>query len=311
MGYKLAGYDHLGGVELDPEIASIYKTNHNPKYLFTQDLRDFNKRTDLPDELYQLDLLDGSPPCSTFSMAGSREDAWGKEKKFAEGQKLQTLDDLVFVYCDTISKLQPKTFILENVSGMLKGNAKAYTKAVVQRLKEQGYVTQIFLLNGATMGLPQMRERAFIIGHKRKYNFAPLQLKFDCKPITFGQVRETLGYCNLTEFQYALWKDRKKSDLSFGDVIMRKEKRLSMFTNPIIHDDRVAPTITSRGVSAHTLYAEPRRLSRLELCRVGSFPTDYIASEGKLGWLVGMSVPPLMAANISYQINKQWLSKIE
>ena len=66
MGYKLAGFNHLGGVEIDPPIADVYKTNHNPKYLYIEDIREYNKRNDLPMELYNLDILDGSPPCSTF-----------------------------------------------------------------------------------------------------------------------------------------------------------------------------------------------------------------------------------------------------
>ena len=108
------------------------------KHLFNEDLRIFNERRDLPAELYQLDLLDGSPPCSTFSMAGSREGAWGKKKQFAEGQALQTLDDLVFVYCDTILKLQPKTFLLENVKGLTAGNARNYVKRIVSKLAGGG-----------------------------------------------------------------------------------------------------------------------------------------------------------------------------
>ena len=69
MGYKLAGFNHLGGVEIDLPIADVYKTNHSPKYIFNEDIRDFNNRTDLPKELFNLDILDGSPPCSTFSMS--------------------------------------------------------------------------------------------------------------------------------------------------------------------------------------------------------------------------------------------------
>ena len=61
MGYKLAGFEHLGGVEIDPPIADVYKTNHKPKYLYNEDIREFNKRNDLPKELYELDILDGSP----------------------------------------------------------------------------------------------------------------------------------------------------------------------------------------------------------------------------------------------------------
>ena len=154
MGYKLAGFHHLGGVELDPEVAKVYKQNHHPEYLYNMDIREFNELQDLPAELYQLDLLDGSPPCSTFSTAGSRDKAWGKEKRFAEGQKLQTLDDLVFVYCDTILKLRPKCFLLENVSGIIKGNAKSYTKRICQYLQQNGYTVQVFCLNAATMGVP-------------------------------------------------------------------------------------------------------------------------------------------------------------
>ena len=74
MGYKLAGFHHLGGVEIDPKMAKIYQTNHHSKYFYLEDIRDFNLRTDIPEELYDLDILDGSPPCSTFSMAGHREE---------------------------------------------------------------------------------------------------------------------------------------------------------------------------------------------------------------------------------------------
>lgn len=79
MGYKLAGYEHLGGVEINPKVAEIYKENLQPKYLFVDDIREFNKREDLPKELYELDILDGSPPCTSFSMQGVREKGWGKK----------------------------------------------------------------------------------------------------------------------------------------------------------------------------------------------------------------------------------------
>ena len=168
MGYKLAGYNHLGGVEIDPKVAAIYKENHHPKHLYVEDLREFNRREDLPEELYHLDLLDGSPPCSTFSMAGDREKAWGKEKVFAEGQSLQTLDDLVFVYCETIKKLRPKVFLLENVKGLSLGNAKSYLRRIFKTVDEAGYDAQIFVLNAASMGVPQIRERCFVIGRRKE-----------------------------------------------------------------------------------------------------------------------------------------------
>ncbi|MCD8440739.1 DNA cytosine methyltransferase, partial [Tenacibaculum finnmarkense] len=178
MGYKLAGYNHLGGVEIDKRMQKLYVANHHPKHFYLEDIRDFNKRTDLPNELYNLDILDGSPPCSTFSMAGKREKGWGIEKKFQEGQKLQTLDDLVYVYCDTIEKLQPKVAILENVCGIVAGKAKAYTIGIYERLEKAGYYVQIFRLNSATMGVPQSRERIFFIARRKDLNLENLKLSF-------------------------------------------------------------------------------------------------------------------------------------
>ena len=71
MGYKLAGFDVLGCNEIDKKIIEVYKLNHKPKYAFNQDIRDFRKLPELPEELFNLDILDGSPPCSSFSMVGN------------------------------------------------------------------------------------------------------------------------------------------------------------------------------------------------------------------------------------------------
>ena len=211
MGYKLAGYDCLGGVELDPNIAAAYLANLHPQLFFTQDIREFNNRTDLPEVLYNLDVLDGSPPCSTFSTAGEREKAWGKRKQFAEGQKLQRLDDLVFVFCDTIKKLQPKVCLLENVSGLVKGNGKAYSKEIINKLTLAGYRTQLFCLNGATMGVPQMRERVFFIGLRKDFDLPKLVLNFNEQPILGKEVSDYQGPEITGEKVRLLWENRKKA----------------------------------------------------------------------------------------------------
>lgn len=300
MGYKLAGYTHLGGVEIDPQVADIYKTNHNPKYLYNQDIREFNNLVDLPEELYNLDLLDGSPPCSTFSMAGSREKAWGKEKQFKEGQAFQTLDDLVFEYCNTIIKLKPKVFLLENVKGIILGNAKAYSKKIIQTMDQAGYNVQIFLLNAASMGVPQRRERVFFIGHKKELNLKPLKLNFNEKPITYGEIEDTIN-CKrdlLSNSYTEKWHKTKQgtnpkapSGNTFG--FMYK-------TSP----NNVVSTITSGGINCH--YLQPMELTISEYCKIGSYPLDYNFKKIKPKYLIGMSVPPIMTAQIAHQIYLQW-----
>lgn len=87
MGYKLAGFDVIGCNEIDPKVNQVYVTNHAPRFNFLGDIRELRERErELPPELYNLDILDGSPPCSTFSLSGNREKDWGKEKVFREGQ---------------------------------------------------------------------------------------------------------------------------------------------------------------------------------------------------------------------------------
>ena len=163
MGYKLAGFDVIGCNEIDPKMNECYVRNNNPKYNYVCDIRDMVKSNELPEELYNLDILDGSPPCSTFSISGSREDSWGVEKKFREGQKKQVLDTLFFDFIDLAKKLKPKIVVSENVKGLLMGNAKNYVKKIYHEFDLAGYYCQHFLLNASDMGVPQNRERLFFL----------------------------------------------------------------------------------------------------------------------------------------------------
>ena len=156
MGYKRAGCTIVAANDIDPEMAWHYQHNLKPPSYYLCPIGDLITK-DLPDELFNLDILDGSPPCSTFSMAGSREKSWGKDKHFREGQAKQVLSDLFFDYLKLVERLKPRVAIAENVKGMILGNAKGYTKLVMQRFKEIGYRPQLLLINAADCGVPQRR----------------------------------------------------------------------------------------------------------------------------------------------------------
>ena len=130
MGYKLSGFDVLGCNEIDVKMITAYKKNHNPKFAFCEPIQTFKLREDLPPELFELDILDGSPPCSSFSMSGNRGADWGTEKQFREGQAKQILDTLFFDFIDLAKKLQPKVVVAENVEGLLMGDAKQYVRQI-------------------------------------------------------------------------------------------------------------------------------------------------------------------------------------
>jgi DNA (cytosine-5)-methyltransferase 1 len=303
MGYKLAGFNHLGGVEIDPPIADVYRTNHKPLHLYNEDIRVFNGRNNLPPELYDLDILDGSPPCSSFSMAGSREKAWGKEKQFREGQAVQTLDDLVFVYCETIKKLRPKVFLLENVKGIIQGNAKAYSKKIVQTMTAVGYTVQVFLLNAASMGVPQKRERVFFIGHRKELGFKPLKLAFNEKAIPFKFVDE--GQVNRKPIRDGI-KDYYKIT-PMGKCVSTVHPKGMYFGTYKQHPEMVSNTCiadSGGGIMLHP--TEDGYLTDNEYIQIGTYPLDYNFKKIEPKYLIGMSVPPVMTAQIAHQIYLQW-----
>lgn len=311
MGYKLAGFEHLGGVEIDQRMAEIYTRNHKPKHFYLEDIRDFNQREDLPKKLFNLDILDGSPPCTSFSMCGKREQGWGKEKFFKEGQKKQRLDDLVFVYCDTIKKLMPKVAILENVSGIVAGRAKKYAIEIVERLNEIGYEVQIFQLNAATMGVPQSRERVFFIARRKDLNFSPLVLNFNEKPIPFGEIadKDSTTHKPLIKSIKVRMPFVKEGEVNFkyADARFRNlETYNAFFSSQILYDNRVAPTLTSSGESVY--WHEKRHINNTEYRRMSTFPADFDFCGQNVRYVCGMSVPPLMTARIAEQIRKQWFN---
>lgn len=261
----------------------------------------------MPDELYRLDILDGSPPCSTFSMAGSREKAWGKEKQFREGQAVQTLDDLVFVYCDTIIKLQPKIFLLENVKGIIQGNAKLYSKQIVQKMTDAGYTVQVFCLNAASMGVPQKRERVFFIGHKKEFNLPKLKLEFN-EPAIKMSFLESNNELKKDGKLYSDWLKRKPTDKNFGDICLRVEGNQKSFGRVLLSKNDYAPTIVSGN---QYIYQDKFvEASKSDYCLIGSYPLDYNFKNIEPKYLIGMSVPPVMTAQIANQIKIQWLDKI-
>lgn len=305
MGYKLAGYTHVGGVEIDPEVAAVYRANHNPKHLFIEDIRAFNKRVDLPDELFDLDILDGSPPCSSFSMAGNREKDWGKAKVFREGQAHQTLDDLFFDFIALAKRLQPKVVIAENVKGLIQGNAKAYVKRIKREIEEAGYKVQLFLLNAASMGVPQRRERVFFIAQRNDMGFPALKLEFSEPGVVFGAFsgREHDGR-GLSGMAADMW-----SLVPPGNSFKVAHPKGHWFNTHKVSLTEVPPTVSAQGgYSEHIHPTWPRRCSAEEVSIMGTFPTDYVFDGIAPAYLIGMSVPPVMTAQIAHQINVQWFA---
>jgi len=310
MGYKLAGFDVIGHNDIDPKMIEVYKANHNPKFSFLESITTFAKRKDLPKELYNLDILDGSPPCSSFSMAGNREKDWGKEKVFREGQAEQVLDTLFFDFIDLAKELQPKVVVAENVKGLLMGEAKSYVRKIYDEFDKAGYYCQHFLLDASKMGVPQKRERVFFICLRKDLaktflhytdmftELPKIQMDFSEKKILFKDVFKNYTDRPLSEHYKSFWDIRKDGDLDFSYSSKRMGKNENaQFQYKYLYMDKVSNTITAGEQCV--LFDYPRYRNFDELCECGSYPKDYNFLKLKPQYLIGMSVPPVMTAQIA------------
>ena len=313
MGYKRAGCEIVAASDIDPEMAWHYQRNLSPKHYFLCPIGDLITK-ELPPELFELDILDGSPPCSTFSMAGSREKAWGKDKHFREGQAKQVLSDLFFDYLDLVERLKPKVAIAENVKGMTLGNAKGYTKMIMARFREIGYRPQLFLINAADCGVPQRRERVFFCAVRNDIDVPPLQLAPNHRWISAGEACADVQ--DLTDAEQKdtapapndqRWWPITRPGEDYGAAVVRSGLKAKLWNHKKLSNVDPARAFTANDTFTH--WSECRRLTYREWKRLGSFPDDYQAKSDKIGkYMIGMSVPPKMTEVVARAVCAQWLS---
>lgn len=305
MGYKLAGCEVLGCCEIDPKMNGVYLKNHKPKHNFCMDIRKFNEipNEELPKELFNLDILDGSPPCTTFSMAGEREESWGKKKKFREGQAEQTLDDLSFVFIDTVAKLRPKVMIMENVEGLIKGEAWSYVQKIYKQLNDIGYKVRHWLLKGEHMGVPQKRHRVFFIALREDavFNLSSLNMSFNYEPITYGEIKDGKGRALPIESKtYILLNEAKEGEKDLGPAHLRLYGSEAFFQNKILYDNQVVLTLRAKSNDFFSI-SEKKGMSIGEIISAQTFPQDYDFGDftySNISYICGMSVPPIMIKRI-------------
>lgn len=296
MGYKLAGCDVIGCNEIDPKMNKVYVENHHPKYNYLMDIRDFNKLDNLPEELYNLDILDASPPCTTFSLAGEREESWGKKKKFREGQVEQTLDDLSFVTIETVAKLRPKVLIMENVEGLILGEAWKYVQKIYKQLSDIGYKCKHWLLKGEKMGVPQTRHIVFFVATRLDFDLENVDMNFNYENIVFDKIK--VGFHKESKGKkYELCKKAIKTDTLMSDIYERIYNKKSFFSERILWGDKVCPTITGGGSD---IWIEDTgcQINQQEIINATSFPQDYNFLTEKPRYICGMSVPPIMIKRV-------------
>ena len=316
LGYRMAGYKVAYALEFIPEAQRTYKANHPDSYLDTSDIRDLQ-----PEQLLEragvskgeLDILDGSPPCSAFSTAGSREKGWGKVKDYSDGA--QRVDDLFYEYARILEGVQPKVFVAENVTGLVKGTAKGYFKRIMQRLRDCGYNVSCKVLDARWLGVPQARQRTIFIGVRNDLNLSPVhpspfpytytvQEAIDgCLPPAEDELH---GISEGTKY-HRLWLKTVPGS-NFADACKAESGKGSFFNVCKVHPRKPAPTITASCMHFH--WDQWRYMTIPEIKRICSFPDDFsLTGQFTKRWeRMGRAVPPLMMKQVAHTIDKEILS---
>lgn len=317
LGYRMAGFRVVYANEFIPEARKTYKANHPNSYLDGSDIRDLTPELLLERagvERGELDIFDGSPPCSAFSTAGSREKGWGKVKSYSDGA--QRVDDLFYEYARILDGVQPKVFVAENVSGLVKGTAKGYFKRILQALRDCGYNVSCRVLDARWLGVPQMRKRTIFIGVRNDLGIEPVHPKPLPYSYTIGDAliippddttAKILGPDTET---YKFWVHTKAGD-TLGNTCKRLTGRNSFLTH-CKQSPHVAANTVTQGIQQLYHWTEPRTLTLGELRRISSFPDDFILT-GTFAqqWeRIGRAVPPVMMSKIAATVADEILSKI-
>lgn len=309
LGYSMAGYRELLAVEWDANAVTTFGLNFPDVPIYHGDIAALSvdevlRRTGL--QPGELDVFDGSPPCQGFSRAG----------KF-------TLDDprnqLFREYVRLLRGLRPKVFVMENVSGMVKGKMKLIFVDILRELKASGYKVSARLLNAMYFHVPQSRERMIFIGVRDELGTAPTHPKAQSKPrILIEALQKTDNTpLDITESTYP------ESTLSYRLLAQMKEweegaqyhPNGSMFSLRRLawnKPSRVVLREDGGGASCQCCHpTENRRLTIPEVKRVGSFPDAFqlIGSVGERWARIGNSVPPLLMRSLAHHIRTHILER--
>lgn len=297
----LGGFDYLG---------KHYSSN-NTEIVYANDIEqsacdlfeaNFGLRPDNRDirqvkseEIPEFDILTGGFPCQSFSIVAQNPKRLGiKDEKGM----------LFFEMCRILRDRQPKCFIAENVKGIMTANKHEAFPLILKEFEDSGYDVKYTVINAATFGVPQKRERVIIVGFRKD-----LHIDFQFPSIVIDNEADyvALGNCvdqNVPEKYY--FSEKAVAGMMRNREAMNKG-RAQDITKPCntvgAHLAKVSLNSTDPVLLVDGRY---RRFTPREVARIQSFPEDYklILSDAAQYRALGNAIPPVMFWYVANQVAK-------
>lgn len=279
LGFEAAGFKTVG-FEMNPDAVATYGENligvcHTEKLA-------------LGFKYPKAQIVIGGPPCQPFSVGGKQEGSGDLRNGFP-------------IFIDAVKTVQPEVFMFENVKGLLYSN-KWYFEMVIEELTDLGYTVEWKLLNAVDYGVPQNRERLFVVGHNSKFAFPEKHNKKATVGDAIGDLMRTAPA-------------ESKFLTAAQDRYIANYERASSCINPRdLYEDKPARTLTCRNLSGATGDMQRvklpdgrrRRLLVREAARLQSFPDHFKFAGAETSQFnqIGNAVPPLLAYQIALSIKE-------
>jgi DNA (cytosine-5)-methyltransferase 1 len=320
LGYRWAGYETLGASEFVEAAADSYRANFGPDVpIDTRDIRNIHGddlvgmaqtafEQNHPDRPWPgVDVIEGSPPCSAFSMSGARSRLWGTEAKPYSDTYVKDVEDLFFDFARIVDEIQPKAFTAENVPGLISGVARGYYFEIRDAFVAAGYRVGAKVLDASYLGVPQARRRLIFIGIRNDLDLdpqfpEPLPYRYSMEE-AFVDVPDPDGEDEIARsFEaysiYPYWRA-----LGYGEAPKRSRFNL-IRCNPYQPAPTILATSTDPGSTSPTRWDEPRKFHIPELKRLSGFPDDWALTGNyiKRSERLARAVPPPMAKAIAESV---------
>jgi DNA (cytosine-5)-methyltransferase 1 len=336
LGLEAAGFETAVAVEMDADAAATLRANRDWPVI-ERDVHSVSSR-----ELLEVaglkegeaDLLAGGPPCQPFSKSGY----WSTgDAKRLEDPRSSTLD----AYLRVLRDVKPRAFLLENVAGLAyrgKDEGLELLRRTLERLNDElgtSYSFHCSLLNACDHGVPQERERVFIVGHREGAAFrfpAPTHARPPADPVVeLSRRAAQLEPCATAWDAIGDLEDDDDPTLRASGKWAALLPSIPEGGNYLHHTDRGGglPLFgwrrrywsfllkLSKRLPSWTITAQPgsaigpfhwknRRLSARELCRLQTFPDGYRVAGGRASWQkqIGNAVPSALAEVLGLEIRR-------